>query len=100
MKWAKKAKRTPLMTSLTKKTQNQKFFSLHAQRLSGSFEGLNSSLAQSAVEIHPCKITWKLLVLASKQARCEGVKNQNPTPPKKFTPYASSTLVIIFEKEG
>jgi len=52
------------MMSLTKKheTKDQDiFFSLQTQKLAESFEGLNSSLAQSAAEIFPCKDMCKLL---------------------------------------
>jgi len=45
-------KPTSLMTSLTKTLKLKKnFFSLQTQRLAKSFEGLNSSLVQSAKEI-------------------------------------------------
>jgi len=46
-KWPKT---TSLMTSLTKNPQppTQKFFRVQTRRLAESFEGLNSSLAQSA----------------------------------------------------
>jgi len=47
------------MTSLTKNQNN--FFSLQMQRLAESFEGLNSSLAQSSAEILPHTNKWKLL---------------------------------------
>jgi len=46
-------KPTSLMASLTKnlKPKNETFFSLQTRSLAESFEGLNSSLAQSAKEL-------------------------------------------------
>jgi len=46
--------------SLTRKT-NQNFFLLQSQRLAKSFEGMNSSLAQSLAGIFPCKNMCKLM---------------------------------------
>jgi len=43
------------MTSLTKKT----FFSLQTRRLAESFEGLDSSQAQSTGELWSCKLVRK-----------------------------------------
>jgi len=60
------------MTSLTKKHNQKNIFSLQMPRLAKSFEGLNSSLAQSSVETFPSKNTCKcwILALAHQKPRC------------------------------
>jgi len=54
------------MMSLTKNPKHKikKFFQVRTRRLAKSFEGLNSSLTQSAEELWTCKDTCKLLCLA------------------------------------
>jgi len=55
--WDKMAKNLPHLCRHSQKTWNPKlknFFSLQAWRLAKSFEGLNSSLAQSAEEVCHC----------------------------------------------
>jgi len=47
------------MISLTKNPKPKNFFSLQTRRLAESFEGLNSSLALTALEIFLCKDTCK-----------------------------------------
>jgi len=48
------------MTSPTKKTKPKPYiFSLRTRRLAVSFEGLNSSLAQSTGELWSCKVARK-----------------------------------------
>ena len=49
------------VTQKKTKPNTKKIFSLQTQILDESFEGLNSSLAQSSAEIHLCKNTCKLL---------------------------------------
>jgi len=46
-----------------KKTKTQKFFSLQTWRLAESFEGLNSSLVQSAKELYGWQDNWNMLDL-------------------------------------
>jgi len=50
------------MTSPTKKTKSKtfQFFSMQTVRLAASFEGLNSSLAQSPGELWSCKSGLKM----------------------------------------
>jgi len=55
-------KTTSLMTSLTKNTKpkvTKSFFSLQTRKLTKSFEGLNSFLAQLTGELWSCKLAWK-----------------------------------------
>jgi len=65
MMWAKKAQNNSTYDITHKKYLKPKtkknFFSLQTWRVAKSFEGLNNSLVQSAVEIFPCKNTCKLL---------------------------------------
>jgi len=56
-------KPTSLMTSLTKNDNPQNLFSLQTRRLAKSFEGLNSSPAQSAEELCCWQGNLKLRVL-------------------------------------
>jgi len=44
------------MTSLTKNPKTKNYFSLQTRRSAESFEGLNSSLAQSTGELWSCKV--------------------------------------------
>jgi len=58
-------KTTSLMTSLAKNLQppTKNFFQVQSRRLTKSFDGLNSSLAQSEEELRHWQGNWKLLVL-------------------------------------
>jgi len=58
MKWAEKPKTTPLTHN---KLETPEFFFNADAKTWQMFEGLNSSLTQSSVEIFPCKNTCQLL---------------------------------------
>jgi len=59
--WAKMAKNLPHLWCHLDKKQNPKFFSLQTWRLAECFEGLNSSLEQSAEELCGWQDNWNML---------------------------------------
>jgi len=64
------------MTSLTNKIKPNNFFSVQTSRLPESFEGLNSSVAQSPGELWSCYKTLETVILPE-TASSEGIKRTN-----------------------